>query len=231
MTQNNGRPKVIFLDAVGTLFGVRGSVGEVYASVASEYGVAASADALNRAFFESFKVAVPACFPGLDAADLPQREYHWWHAIALQTFHRAGVSHHFSDFDGFFAHLYAHFATAAPWFVYPDVRGTLESWHHRGIELGILSNFDSRIYAVLKALDLAYFFSSVTISTEVGAAKPDPKIFAAALQKHGCAASDALHVGDSFEEDYQGAIAAGLRSFWLQRDATGNDSRLDGILL
>lgn len=231
MNKNNKRPQVIFLDAVGTLFGVQGSVGEVYASIACKYGVSVSPDVLNRAFFKSFKVAQPACFPGVSAADLPQQEYRWWHAVARQTFYRANVLHYFSDFDDFFANLYAHFATAAPWFVYPDVYKTLESWHHQGIELGILSNFDSRIYAVLKALNLADFFKSVTISTEVGAAKPDAKIFAVALQKHGCAPGDALHIGDSFEEDYQGALAAGLQGFWLQRNKNSNDSSLDGIFL
>lgn len=46
-----------------------------------------------------------------------------------------------------------------------------------GIELGIVSNFDSRIYSVLQGLELKGFFSSVTIATQVGIGKPDGKIF------------------------------------------------------
>ncbi|NJK54063.1 MAG: HAD-IA family hydrolase, partial [Leptolyngbyaceae cyanobacterium SU_3_3] len=87
----------------------------------------------------------------------------------------------------------------------------------RGIAIGVLSNFDSRLYAVLKALNLVNFFSSTTISTEVGAAKPSPQIFNAALNKHDCPAELAWHVGDSFKEDYQAAQAAGLRGIWLNR--------------
>ena len=86
-----------------------------------------------------------------------------------------------------------------------------------GIQLGVISNFDSRIYTVLDILALADFFQSVTISTEVGVAKPDPLIFATALQKHRCAAFEAWHVGDSYSEDYEGAKEAGLRGVWLRR--------------
>lgn len=118
----------------------------------------------------------------------------------------------------FFTELYQHFATADPWFIYPDVLPTLKRWHQLGIELGVLSNFDSRLYSVLQALDLAQFFTSVTISTEVGAAKPDPQIFAVGLNKHNCPAQLAWHIGDSLKEDYQGAKAAGLRAVWLKRD-------------
>ncbi|WP_254721968.1 HAD-IA family hydrolase [Kovacikia minuta] len=80
-----------------------------------------------------------------------------------------------------------------------------------------MSNFDSRLYSVLQSLELANFFSSVTISSEAGAAKPDPQIFAIALQKHQCPPELAWHIGDSYEEDYQAARAAGLRGVWVKR--------------
>jgi putative hydrolase of the HAD superfamily len=73
------------------------------------------------------------------------------------------------------------------------------------------------LYSVLEALDLSQFFTSITISTEVGAAKPDPQIFEIALKKHNISSQSALHIGDSWQEDYQGAIAAGLKAIWLRR--------------
>ena len=57
----------------------------------------------------------------------------------------------------------------------------------------------------------------MTISTEVGAAKPDSQIFTAALQKHNCLAENVLHIGDSFKADYCGARSAGLNAIWLNR--------------
>lgn len=210
-------PQVIFLDAVGTLFGVQGSVGEIYGQLAQRFGVQVDPALLNRAFFESFRHAPPIAFPGVVATDIPAREYAWWQAIATETFQRAGVYQRFTAFPDFFAHLYAHFATAAPWVVYPDTIRFLQYWRDRKVELGILSNFDSRIYAVLDVLGLTNYFTSITISTEAGAAKPSQRIFEVAIAKHRCAPEQAWHIGDSYREDYEGAKSANLRGIWLRR--------------
>ncbi|MEB3827267.1 HAD-IA family hydrolase [Phormidium sp. CCY1219] len=213
------QPKVIFFDAVGTLFGVRGSVGEAYGTLAQQFGVNANPAQLNRAFFACFKAREQAAFPGVETREIPRLEFEWWEAIATDTFKRAGVFGDFADFSAFFAALYAYFATKDPWFVYPEVRSTLASLRSKHIELGVISNFDSRLYPVLEALDLAEFFSSVTISTQVGAAKPDPHIFATALAKHGCTPEEAWHIGDSYRDDYEGAMKAQMRGIWLQRES------------
>lgn len=210
-------PKVIFLDAVGTLFGVRGSVGEIYREIARQFGVEVSATVLNQSFIQSFRAMGLPAFPGVAPAEISNREFEWWQAIATQTFERAGVFHQFRNFSIFFVELYSHFATAAPWVVYPDVQPMLQRWQQQGIELGVLSNFDSRLYAVLQDLELTDFFTSITLSTEAGVAKPNREIFAIALSKHNCAPHQAWHVGDSFTEDYQAAKAAGLRGIWLKR--------------
>jgi putative hydrolase of the HAD superfamily len=214
---SDDRPKVIFLDAVGTLFGVKDSVGVAYQSIARQFGVEADAEILNTAFFQSFRDADPMAFPGVEPADIPHHEYVWWEAIAIQTFLEAGVFEQFADFPAFFAALYHHFTTAAPWYVYSDIHATLTQWRNQGIQLGVLSNFDSRLHAVLPALGLAEFFDSVTISTEVGAAKPDRKIFEVAMAKHQCTPDQAWHIGDSQREDYDGAKAVGLRAILLKR--------------
>jgi putative hydrolase of the HAD superfamily len=223
MAQNwNGQqPEVILLDAVGTLFGVRGSVGEVYSNVACQFGVDVPAPVLNQAFLQSFKNAGAPAFPGTDPSELEAKEFTWWLTIATQTFKQAGALQQFSDFAAFFTELYAHFATAEPWILYSDVCPALQRLQDSGIALGILSNFDSRLYSVLQALNLAHFFSSITISTEVGVAKPQPEIFAIALQKYRCPPERVWHIGDSFKEDYQAAQAAGLRGIWLKRTPQG----------
>lgn len=211
-------PKVIFLDAVGTLFGVKGSVGEVYGQIAQKFGVEVSPEELDRAFYNSFKKSDKMAFPGVSPEEIPLKEFEWWEAVAINTFQEAGVWEKFTDFASFFTELYDHFATAEPWFIYPDVIPALEHWQNLGITLGILSNFDTRLYPVLEALNLQQFFSSITISTEVGAAKPEAEIFDFGLAKHDCCADAAWHIGDSFKEDYQGAKAAGLKAIWLNRN-------------
>jgi putative hydrolase of the HAD superfamily len=215
--RNMGKPKVIFLDAVGTLFGVRGTVGQIYSTIAREFGVNASEADLNKAFIQGFRTAPPMAFPNVPAEEIPRREYEWWEAIAFYTFKQVGVLDQFVNFPGFFAELYRHFATATPWFVYPDVFPALRAWQKQGIELGIISNFDSRLHPVLDALSLTDFFSSITISTEVGAAKPSARLFHAGLRKHSCLPEMAWHVGDSQREDFEGATAVGMRAILIQR--------------
>jgi putative hydrolase of the HAD superfamily len=211
------RPKVIFFDAVGTLFGVKGSVGTAYAAIAADYGVIAAPQTLDWAFITAFKQAGTPAFPNTLPEDIPAKEYAWWRQVAIATFDQAGVLPLFDDFDEFFSTLFTHFATAAPWEVYPETYSTLEQLRSAAIPLGILSNFDSRIYSVLRSLDLASFFQSITISTEAGAAKPAPQIFQTALQKHRCQPAEAWHVGDSLSEDYRAATAIGMRGLWIDR--------------
>lgn len=211
------KPKVIFLDAVGTLFGAKESIGALYAQVALQFGVNAEISLLEKAFYKSFQAAPPACFPGVNFDDIPQREFEWWYEVSKATFQGAGYFSEFANFDGFFEKLFNYFATAEPWFVYPDVVPALENWRLVGFELGVVSNFDSRLYQVLESLNLAGYFSSVTISTQVGAAKPDEKVFVTALKKHNCLGVEACHIGDSFKDDYCGAKSAGLQAILIHR--------------
>lgn len=210
-------PKVIFLDAMGTLFGLRTTVGEVYSDLAAQVGVQVSPQSLDKAFINSFKAANPLAFPGVDMAQIPNLEFQWWRAIARSSFAQAGVLEQFEDFGAFFSHLYHYFATKNPWYVYEDVLSALTHWQKQGIELGIISNFDSRLYNVLAELELNQFFSSVTLSSTTGAAKPGQEIFFSALQKHNCHPGQAWHIGDSLKEDYYGAKTAGISAFYLER--------------
>lgn len=211
------RPQVIFLDAVGTLFGVQGSVGEQYARVADRFGVSLPIEEIDWAFIRSFKAAGTPTFGETAPSELQAKEYNWWFNLAVQTFNEAGYYDRFADFGEFFTALYDFFESPTPWFVYADVPQMLQRWQASGIQLGIISNFDSRLYAVLRSLQLTPYFDSITISTEVGVAKPERQIFEIALHKHGCHASQAIHIGDSFAEDYNAAKAAGLRGIWLRR--------------
>ncbi|NJL02124.1 MAG: HAD-IA family hydrolase [Spirulinaceae cyanobacterium RM2_2_10] len=211
------KPQTIFLDAVGTLFGVKQSVGAVYSAIAREFGVEVDPQTLDAAFRDSFRAADPLAFPEHSIVEVPRCEYEWWQVIAAATFTRVQARDQFDDFEAFFNRLYGYFATPAPWAVYPDILPALTAWRKDHIELGIISNFDTRIHAVLSGLHLHDFFSSITISSLTGAAKPDTAIFMAALAKHNCSPERAWHIGDSVKEDYEGAKAAGLHPILLKR--------------
>ncbi|MDJ0687613.1 MAG: HAD-IA family hydrolase [Xenococcaceae cyanobacterium MO_188.B32] len=212
------KPKVIFFDAVGTLFGVKGSVGEVYKEIALEFGLALDAESLEQAFRSSFKHSSPPTFPGVREQDIPQQEFKWWKEVSKSTFARVDALNKFADFELFFARLYQHFAGIKPWYIYDDVIPTLQYWQRQKIPLGIISNFDTRLFQVLKLLELEHFFTSVTISSLSGSAKPDSQIFMTALAKHNCYPTEAWHIGDSKREDYQAARKIGINSWLLDRD-------------
>jgi len=211
------KPQVIFLDAVGTLFGVKGSVGAIYSQIAADFGVEVAAESLEQSFLAIFPTSPPLAFPNVEPAQIPELEYQWWRSLTEAVFNNLGYLARFPDFEAFFGQLYRHFATAEPWVLYEDVIPALRLWQIQGIELGIISNFDSRIYQVLAELGLEYFFRSITISSQTGAAKPDPEIFQIALQKHDCSPAQAWHIGDSKKEDYQGAKALGIEAFLIKR--------------
>jgi putative hydrolase of the HAD superfamily len=211
------KPKVIFLDAVGTLFGVRGSVGENYGKIASQFGVNIAPEILDRAFFKCFKNSSPLAFLDVEISKISELEYNWWKSLAIVTFTEAQVLDKITDFDVFFEELYQYFATENPWFIYDDVIPTLEYWQKQGIKLAIISNFDTRIYQLLKLLKLDQFFSNITISSVTGYAKPNKEIFVKALEDNDSFPEETWHIGDSYQEDYQGALSLGINAFLLKR--------------
>lgn len=212
------RPKVICLDAVGTLFKVRDSVGGIYAKFAEQFEIKACADHLNEAFKQAFAEAPPPAFGMIQASsDLRAREKAYWHTVVYRCFQLAYPEQPFKNFTLFFETVFEYFSTAEAWCLYPETRAALSLWQTQGIHLGIISNFDSRLHQVLAELKLTQFFESITISTEVGAAKPSTHIFAAALKPHAVSPQNAYHIGDSWYDDYLGAQSSGLNSIWLNR--------------
>ena len=220
MSQDRALPKVIFFDAVGTLFGIKGSVGNVYSQIANQHGVVASPQELDRAFKRAFSQAPSLAFDAIEPLDIPQKEYYWWYQIVRDSFQEVKLLDKFTDFELFFQELYVYFATKKPWYIYSDTIDCLQNWQQKKVALGIISNFDTRIDQVLELLQLKTYFNSVTLSSEVGFAKPDPKIFQAALAKHDCQPQQAWHIGDSLLEDYQGANVVGIKAFLLKREGS-----------
>jgi len=129
-------------------------------------------------------------------------------------------------FDAFFDAVYRHFEDPPTWEVFQDVAPALSALRGLGCSLGIVSNFDSRVLRILEGLDLAPWFASVTLSSQVGVTKPDPAIFARALARHWADGAPAFHVGDSPVEDGEGARAAGLRAVLIDRAGRHADGGL-----
>lgn len=78
-----------------------------------------------------------------------------------------------------------------------------------GLALACVSDWDVGIGRQLGRAGLGPFLDVVVSSAEIGAKKPDPRVFRAALERLGVAPERALHTGDG-EGDRAGALAAGL---------------------
>ena len=205
--------RAVFFDAAGTLFDAREPVGGTYARIARQYGITASDEAVTAGFRRAFGAAPELAFgPGHSAEQLRRKEREWWRAVVAQSFEGLG---HFRDFDGFFETLFAYFADPAHWRADLEALPTLQRLKDSGLRLGVISNFDFRLYEILQDLGLSAIFDSVTISSEAGYAKPRAEVFAAALARHGLRPSEAMHVGDSHRLDFEASHAAGMAAVLL----------------
>jgi putative hydrolase of the HAD superfamily len=215
------RFKTIFFDAAGTLFTVNGSVGETYARLAGEYGKEVSPRDLEAGFRRAFATAPVMAFPGALPEQLPMLEKQWWRTIVYGVFAPLGP---FPRFEEYFDALFSYFARAEAWRLYPETIDTLTTLRARGFLLGVISNFDSRLFGLLTDFDIIQFFDPIIISTRAGSAKPDVAIFHQALVHHGLRPEEALHIGDSLHADAEGARAAGLFPVLLNRHGTEKET-------
>ena len=101
---------------------------------------------------------------------------------------------------------------------YPDVLPALSELRDRGLRLVIASNWDCSLPDWLRPAGILELVDGVVTSAEVGAGKPDPRVFERALQVAGVEPADALHVGDKVDNDVEGAAAAGVRGVLIQRE-------------
>lgn len=103
------------------------------------------------------------------------------------------------------------------WRAYPDALPTLRRLAARGVVAGVVTNWDGTARRVLETTGLRPWVGPVVVSSECGREKPDPDIFRLALEQAGAAPSEAVMVGDNGHDDVAGALAAGVRAFWLNR--------------
>lgn len=211
--------KAVFFDAAGTLFHLPKGVGWHYARVAERHGGYLSAEVLERRFRTVWKVMPPAPDTAGPRAD---NDRGWWLSLLARVFSDAPKTFNLGTC---FPELWEEFTQPGVWELFPETLETLRLLHGK-TRLGIVSNFDSRLHRILGNLGISEFFEHVLVSSEVGADKPSPRIFATACEKFGIPSSDVLFVGDDPDADWRGAAAAGMQVFELSRPR--NDLR--GVL-
>jgi putative hydrolase of the HAD superfamily len=101
---------------------------------------------------------------------------------------------------------------------YPDALPALGELHALGLTLVVASNWDCALPDWLGPAGITELVDGVVTSAEVGAPKPNPRVFERALAIAGVGPSEALHVGDKVDNDVEGAAAAGVRAVLVQRE-------------
>lgn len=197
--------RAITFDVGGTLIEPWPSVGHVYARVAARFGVR---DADPEWLTRNFKHAWQA-HAGFDYA----RES--WFALVRETWGEAGARLP----TEYFPAVFERFSEPDAWRLYDDVHPALTALTRHGFKLGVISNWDERLRPLLTQLGLASYFSSLIISCEVGATKPDPRVFRRAAAELAVTPTQLLHVGDSHTMDVRGAEAIGATGRQVVRNA------------
>lgn len=137
----------------------------------------------------------------------------------LHVLRESGLPDHHAE------ELYARVIDPASWTAYPDTVSVLAGLRARGVKTAVVSNISFDIRPAFETVGAQV--DEFVLSFEVGAVKPDPAIFSAALDRLGIAAHDALMVGDSEEAD-GGAKALGC-GFALV-DPLPTAQRADGLV-
>ncbi|WP_395725096.1 HAD family hydrolase [Nakamurella sp.] len=102
--------------------------------------------------------------------------------------------------------------------LFDDVPAALHRLRAAGIAVRVLSNSDGAYQrAKLTAVGLGDLAADGFFSGELGVAKPDPRIFTLAAARLGRAPAEVAYVGDRWEVDVLGSLAAGMASVWLNR--------------
>ncbi len=209
------KTKAIFFDAGGTLFKPHPSVGEVYAEVAHRHGLKADCQIIETIFHSLWKERDGLA--GLAGHSGEKEEKKWWRALVWDVFSKIGQ---IADFDTFFDELYDRFAQPQVWRLFPDVFPVLQEAKKRKLTVGIVSNWDSRLFGICEGLGLSPYLDFILASAVVGAAKPNSKIFLEALRRAQVLPEEAVHVGDSLIDDIWGAEQVGIRGILIDRSGS-----------
>ena len=218
--------RTITFDAANTLIRLTSPASQTYAEVAGRFGAVLDPLRLNQAFLRAWKE-----LPRLPDQSGPRADdgRSWWRDLVATTLSIA--EYRVDPFPDYFAAVYEEFTRPGIWQLKPGVTQVLGAFRQAGIRLGVVSNFDRRLYSILKILGILDQFEHVIISSEVGADKPSPRIFGEVLQRFQIHPNEVLHVGDEEEIDGIGARSAGISAFILGKDGDWKEFVLKASLL
>ena len=106
--------------------------------------------------------------------------------------------------------------------LFPETVEVLEYFAGHGYKMGVISDTSPSLEYTLQQLGVARYFSSFTASSLVGAGKPSPIIYNAALDSLGVTAEESIYV-DDYAPEADGARELGFTSFLIDRTGESDD--------
>jgi putative hydrolase of the HAD superfamily len=214
------RLRFVFLDVGETMLRVT-RPGATYGAILARYGYTVPAETLDttiRTLFRELDAIVPRQRNAdhTISAELAQRRRQ---LLVEGVLERVGV-------DPTHAHPVAE-EFRASWIgtaifqMYPEVPAVLDALRAAGFRLGIVSNWEPRLPQLCASHGILDHFDFVVSSESEGYVKPHPRLFERALELAGVAADEAVHVGDSYPEDVEGARGVGIQAVLVDRGAKG----------
>lgn len=210
MTKQEDQPQAILLDAVGTLVHPEPPVAVAYAAVARSHGIELPGEEIQRRFRAALRrqeaVDEESGFRTDEA-----RERERWRAIVAEVF--ADQPEPLAPF----AALWAHFAQAAHWAVYPEAPTLLRELSANGVRLALGSNFDARLRLIVAGTPAFATLERLFISSEVGWKKPAAEFYRHVLETLRLKPEALLVVGDDPRNDWEAPRALGIRAALIER--------------
>ena len=213
--QTTARLRAVLLDAGNTLIVERESRAALYAAAARARGLTVDDDAMLAHMKRAH-------------AELPREigaHFHYsegWFACFIERVfvERLGLDR--SALARVQAELLERFADPATFRVLPGAFELVRELRARGLVVGVVSNWSERLPDLLEGLGLARELDFIVVSALERCEKPEPRIFAVALERARVGAAQALHVGDDLEADVHGARALGILPIQLARDSSSS---------
>ena len=215
--------KAVFFDVGGTLIRPYPSVGEIYVKYARNFGFIGDAKDIDRQFGIEWRKRGGLESLGNQSGEFIEKQF--WHDIVFDVFKPFGGV---KDFEAYFKTIYEAFKFANNWKVFDDVLESriLQKLKDRGVILGVLSNWDSRLVSILENIGLSQYFDFILASASIGSAKPDSKIFYEGLRLSGIEANQACHIGDEVETDILGAQNLGIQPILIDRKSRFREEKV-----
>ncbi len=213
---SNQAPGTVFFDAGNTLLDVYPTVGEVYEQVSRRLGCRVPAEVFEvdlAVVWQEHQTQRQSRLEDLLTSE--EKEYEMWRSLAYALHDRIeGLT---CSRHEWFESLHREFGTPERFRMFPEVPTLLEEIRGKGVRIGLISNWDSRLEGILDGTGLSEFLDTVVISSLVGYSKPHRRIFEIALEKQDLTAEEAVHVGDSYRDDIEGAKGVGMPAVLVDR--------------